>query len=254
VIIYKLTNIVNGKEYVGQTIHTVEERWKEHVAESKIKRSNDRLLCKAIRKYGEDNFVKTVIDTASSLEELNKKEQEWIATLNTFRFGGGNGYNMNIGGGSNSGYKQTEEVIRKKVKKQSRPIICIETGNVYTSSVEAAKAIGVSYGLINNVVNGRKDTAKGLHFESLDLETKEKANSRKQKREKITTKRFTFGRPVICLNTDEEFSSVKEAARKLGVAENNMTFHLQGKQRTMKGMIFKYKDELVKGEAECLNI
>ena len=142
--------------------------------------------------------------------------------------------------------KQSEETARKKKEKQSRPIVCVETGKIYPSCIEAAEDIGVTYAFINNVVNGRKSTARGLHFESLDSKIKEKASERKQKRQEITSKRFTFGRPVVCLNTSEEYPSVKEAARKLNVAENNMTFHLQGKQRTMKGMVFKYKDELVK--------
>ena len=80
-IIYKLTNIINGKEYVGQTIFTLDERWKEHVAESKLKRSNDRLLCKALRKYGTENFgikVQSIYNSikngyACRLPKQNKK-------------------------------------------------------------------------------------------------------------------------------------------------------------------------------------
>lgn len=127
VIIYKLTNTINGKKYVGQTIFTVEERWKEHVADTK--RGSNRLLCKAIRKYGENSFILTQIDTATSKEELNKKEVEWIAELKTFRFGGGTGYNMNIGGGSNSGYKASEETKKK--------LSIASTGRLHTEEAKA---------------------------------------------------------------------------------------------------------------------
>ena len=53
--IYKITNLVNGKSYVGQTIRTIEERWKQHIKDSKGNK-DDFYLHRAIRKYGKENF------------------------------------------------------------------------------------------------------------------------------------------------------------------------------------------------------
>ena len=106
-IIYKLTNIINSKEYVGKTVDTLDRRWKEHVYDAG--RGSDRILCRAIRKYGQENFILTQIDTTTSEEELNKKEIYWIAELNTCVAVGGTGYNMTLGGEGTSGLKRTEE-------------------------------------------------------------------------------------------------------------------------------------------------
>lgn len=65
-IIYCITNKVNGKQYVGLTMRTLEERFKEHCkAESAIGR--------ALRKYGLDNFKLEIIDSSETPEDLWKK-------------------------------------------------------------------------------------------------------------------------------------------------------------------------------------
>lgn len=95
-IIYSITNKENGKQYVGQTKWLLRKRWDAHVRAANHKSSPKHyLFSNAIRKYGRDAFLLEQIDTADTLEELNRKEMEWIAKLGTF----GNGYNMTEGGG-----------------------------------------------------------------------------------------------------------------------------------------------------------
>jgi group I intron endonuclease len=95
-IVYLLTNKINGKQYVGQTIESLQQRWKNHCwAAFNKKHRSEYLICKALRKYGKDVFLVEQLDTAKTLDELNQKEKEWIAKLGTF----GNGYNMTEGGG-----------------------------------------------------------------------------------------------------------------------------------------------------------
>lgn len=95
-IIYCITNKVNGKQYVGLTMRTLEERFKEHCkAESAIGR--------ALRKYGLDNFKLEIIDSSETSEDLWKKESYWIKNKDTFR----NGYNMTDGGWKKKEYSKT---------------------------------------------------------------------------------------------------------------------------------------------------
>ena len=54
--IYKITNRLNQKAYIGKTIYTVEERWQEHIRDSKRDRCKDRPLYRAMNKYGIENF------------------------------------------------------------------------------------------------------------------------------------------------------------------------------------------------------
>lgn len=75
-IIYKITNLVNNKVYIGQTVSSLEKRWGQHISDSRAK----GILKKAIDKYGKSNFKIEQIDSAESLQELNDKEKLWIET------------------------------------------------------------------------------------------------------------------------------------------------------------------------------
>jgi len=103
-IIYKITCKVNNKIYIGQTIKTVEQRWKEHVGTS-IK--GQSLFCRAIRKYGPDSFLVEVIESCSTEEDLNLREIFWIKEFSSF---GDNGYNLTEGGQGCSGYHHTKDM------------------------------------------------------------------------------------------------------------------------------------------------
>lgn len=75
-IIYKATNKINNKVYIGQTVRSLEVRMSEH------KRHNYTAFDKAINKYGLENFDVEVIDTAKDINELNEKEIYWIKYYN----------------------------------------------------------------------------------------------------------------------------------------------------------------------------
>ena len=62
-LIYKITNLINNKCYIGQTIKTAEQRWKEHQSHAFGSHPNDqnKTLYKAIRKYGLENFTFEVL-------------------------------------------------------------------------------------------------------------------------------------------------------------------------------------------------
>ena len=75
--IYKITNLVNGKIYIGQTVQkNPMMRWYGHTAcARKGKHSH---LYNSMRKYGIENFVWQLIDTANCLDDLNAKEKYWL--------------------------------------------------------------------------------------------------------------------------------------------------------------------------------
>lgn len=91
--IYLITNNVNGNKYVGKTELSIEERWGQHIKDSKKEKCEIRPLYRAIRKYGVENFSIKEIDTGQG-EELNNKEQYWIQHYDTYK----NGYNATLGG------------------------------------------------------------------------------------------------------------------------------------------------------------
>ena len=104
-LIYKATNLINGKIYIGMTTKTLEHRVKVH------KRDSQRLntyFYQAIRKHGFDKFK---IDTAETMEELEEKERYYIKLYNCFD-NKDVGYNTQSGG--NSLYEITEEHRRQR--------------------------------------------------------------------------------------------------------------------------------------------
>ena len=88
-VVYKITNKLNGRSYVGKTTRSIEERFGEHARHKKF------LVDKAICKYGRENFLVEVIEECETIEQLNEREIFWIAELNTKV---PNGYNLTDGG------------------------------------------------------------------------------------------------------------------------------------------------------------
>ncbi len=113
-IIYKATNKINGKIYIGQTVQPLHKRWKDHCRGDK---QPEGYLHRAIVKYGAESFTIEQIDSAETLEELNIKEETYIKALNCLS---PNGYNLLPGGGNREVHPETQEKIRQKLK--GRPI------------------------------------------------------------------------------------------------------------------------------------
>ena len=91
--IYKITNLINQKIYIGKTQKSIEERWRRHWADSKRANISNRPLYKAFNKYGENNFTIEIIEECS-LDELEEREIYWIEKLGSFKYG----YNATTGG------------------------------------------------------------------------------------------------------------------------------------------------------------
>lgn len=91
--IYKITNTVNGKMYVGKTTVGIKLRFARHRNESKRNRRYRCALYDAFDKYGIENFaIETIEECDNSI--LDARERYWIKTLGTM----GNGYNITVGG------------------------------------------------------------------------------------------------------------------------------------------------------------
>lgn len=98
--IYKVTNTVNGKVYIGQTSRTIEARWKEHLKDAFGR--NEKFFFpfhKAIKKYGEDAFVVEQLEECDS-SKLDERERYWIKHYGSNH----GGYNADCGGRSNRGH------------------------------------------------------------------------------------------------------------------------------------------------------
>ena len=109
--IYKVTNTINGKYYIGQTIQNVKERFYQHCATKCSQAILNMVIHKAINKYGKSNFTIEVIEEVESTN-LNDRERYWIRYYDSYN----NGYNSTEGG--QDGIKlfknlDTESIVRE---------------------------------------------------------------------------------------------------------------------------------------------
>ena len=95
-IIYKITNLINNKVYIGLTTLTLAKRWNAHKAVSKYKNSH---LYQSIRKYGVQNFIIEEIDSTDNFKKLGELERYYIKLYDSQN--PKKGYNITAGGESN---------------------------------------------------------------------------------------------------------------------------------------------------------
>lgn len=110
--IYKITNLVNDKIYVGQTYKSIEERFKRHCAEARWKNKKKMPIVFALAKYGFQNFsihLLEELDISLTKQEVDAKEVYWGIQLNTIS---PNGYNLRLGESSPIMSDETKQKIR----------------------------------------------------------------------------------------------------------------------------------------------
>ncbi len=133
--IYKITNQINGKVYIGKTHKNINKRWNEHIRDSKKESRKNRPLYKAINKYGEENFKIELIEETYNPE---KREIFWIKHFKSFHYG----YNATKGG-------------------DGRPYIdynvVIQTYNKILNKKETAKCLDLDHRTVENIINENRD-------------------------------------------------------------------------------------------------
>jgi group I intron endonuclease len=112
--IYKHTNKINGKSYIGITKGELKRRWRKNGDGYKL----NRVFYKAIKKYGWENFDHEVLELVEDYKEALLKESKYIEFYNSVK----NGYN--ISEYSRNKYARTKahkEKLSLKAKGQTRP-------------------------------------------------------------------------------------------------------------------------------------
>jgi group I intron endonuclease len=145
-VIYLITNQINGKKYVGQHCGKKDSRWKQHL-NSAIKIQDPKPLYAAMRKYGAENFSYKVLEDLpynTSQSFLDEREKFFINEYNTY-IKYGKGYNLTLGGGGNMAtYCSTErsEQQSETMEKTDYAKYNPETGeliHVYDKLTQAAR-------------------------------------------------------------------------------------------------------------------
>lgn len=268
--IYKITNKINGKCYIGQS-NDIHRRWKQELA------PNAKLnphLARAFEKYGIDNFEFEIIEECQR-EQLNEREQFYIEIYHSID--PKLGYNKTEGGDGNLGRhfimsEEQKEKIRKantgrkytddklvnvryacqhKIDPNQIVIYCYETNKYYLSIGKAAKELGICKDSIRHVINGHDKHALNYRFCKMSDDINEFIESCHRvdiylKEHNITLKQYytrlgkSNKKQVLCIETNQIFESASEAARQMNLNKHCIIWCCNGKYKHTHNYHFKY--------------
>ena len=135
-LIYKITNTINGKIYIGQTKKSIDVRFKTHIYKSTYNSGYNTKFYNALKKYNEKCWNIEIIEENISNDLIDEREVYWILYYNSFN----EGYNSTVGGKNayivsntvkkrivnNHRKNQTEECKRKISESQIGKILSNE--------------------------------------------------------------------------------------------------------------------------------
>jgi len=260
VFVYKYTNKINGKIYVGITTRTIEIRHKEH-----LKAINDSYYFhRALKKYGVNNFELETLCACNDFEELKEKEKFYIKHLNSFvRSKNSKGYNMTLGGEGTVGFKHSlksklnmSNLSKEFYKNNPHPA----KGVTFSEERKKRQSISMKgkydgeknpyYGKkhrkeVKNIMSekAKERFSKGKHpmlGKKLSEETKKKISlsimgrvisqeQRKAHSDFIKGANHPIAKKVICITTGEVFNYMGEASIKYNIDRSNLTKCCKGK-------------------------
>lgn len=190
--IYKITNQINQKIYIGKTSYSIEKRWKEHCQD--YKKHLEKPLYKAFNKYGPENFKIEEIEQVKTDEEACQREIYWIAFYNSYHYG----YNATLGGDGKQLFDSTQ---------------ILTLWNEGLSSGQIAKIIGCSIDCVQD------------NLMIFGISSKERVQRGIELSKRLTSKK------ILMLSKENEilkiFDSSREAARFL-IQEFNLNSNNEG--------------------------
>ena len=211
--IYKITNIINNKCYIGKTLNTVQERWREHCSDYKKRDEEKRPLYSAMKKYGIENFKVEEVEQCSE-NIVNEREKYWIEYYGSFH----NGYNATLGGDGKA-YLDRQ--------------LLIKTYNEIQNIKETAKILNIDAGHLSKI----------LKENNIEVKTSQQVINEKYGRALL----------MLDKNSEkgiQSFISLADAARFIKNQTNSladirgMTVHIrqaaQGKRKTAYGYKWKF--------------
>lgn len=227
-IIYKIVNNINGKIYIGQTIQTLEKRWKSHCS----KGGSLSYIKRAIFKYGQNNFSIFEIDRAFSLEELNDKEIYWIEYYKSTDKS--IGYNIRVGGNNSKMSEESKEKLRrshlgKKHSVETRRKLCEMRKNVSQETRNKMSLSRIGKVQSEETISKRRETMKNRKFtDEQKIEFLFAQKKRRYKEAKID---------ISKLSRDEilKLPTVKEYRKQLNKEKSDRRLYLKGIQKHNNG-------------------
>lgn len=263
-IVYLSKNIKTGAEYIGATKYDLAHRKKRHIYDAMRGTKGCRIFWAAIRKYGENSFVWSVLHEGLTQDDAMRVETEEILKRKP-------AYNITAGGrgligiphtpewnakisAKNKGRKLSVETVAKMMASRPedmnwRHVVCLEDAKLFLSVGAAAAHYNLASTNISSAINGRQNTGAGKHFILSDVipspqETKSLLLAYAQKERAASERvRLSRCRRVVCINTGEIFESATAAAKSLGLTSSSVTnICREGVRKTRSGLRLRFED------------
>jgi len=271
-LIYKITNKINGKCYVGQTTGPLNRRWRNHLNP----RSNPKTyISKAITKHGPTNFTIDVLSECSDLDTLNVAEKYFI---DYFQSLSPDGYNLTTGGEGKqysdeskkkmslsrvgrSPSKETRLKMSENRKGSKNPFFGKKLSEEHKKKlreIHLGRALSEEHKeKLSKSTKGRKKS-EATRLKMMGPKSPEqtannivrlKMMAAAQKGTKLSTSHrqniaVSQCIPVVCLNTGVTYPSALAASKELGVYPTDITKVVKGKKEAVKGLRFAYLRDL----------
>lgn len=223
--VYKITNIGNGKIYIGITNQGATIRWQKHCSDAQCGSSFP--IHNAIKKHGELNFQIEILEIVEDKDYDFLKEREiyWIKEFDSYNRK--KGYNLTLGGDGTFGRFHSEET-KNKIRQKA-------LGRKYSD--ETKRKISDSHKKRNfDHEEMSKRAKKGNKIRWADPEQHKKASINNYAN-KVILKCSLDGEVL------KEFISISEAARIIGKSRQSLSRCVTGKAKTAYGFIWKYKED-----------
>lgn len=235
--IYKITNIVNNKVYVGSS-KSINRRKYQHFYLLKNNKHKNLYLQFSYNKYGKSSFIFELLEKCD-INQLSLKEEYWIKYYNSYK--SKSGYNLALVENSTHSFNNETKFKMSKSNTSKKKLYQYDINGKLLNKFDSIKECSIKLNIprrnIQNVLKVNNKTTHHFYF----------SYSNKFDYIKITPKLPSNTKSVIQYNLDNEiintYISVKEASIKLNVAYTNMSRHLsQNKPKTIRGYVFKYKE------------
>lgn len=260
--IYKITNKINGKIYIGSSID-IKRRWKEHKRQLDLNIHKNKYMQNSWLKYGEENFKFEVIENVYFKDKLIEREQFYVDFYKSYNRG--NGYNVAVIVDAPMNHRKHSDKSKKIMREKKlgtkwsksqkenkskqvkgKPLIKNrkkvyqyklngEFIKLWDSISIAAKEMNIDVTAISNNCLGKTHSSYGFIW-SYNKEIK-------------INNEINYGRnrEIVQLNKDGSFvklwSSAKEAAISLNLDSSAITKTCKGKINTSGGFIWIYYKE-----------
>lgn len=242
----------NGKMYVGITSKDPKKRWNN----GNGYRQNT-FIWRAIKKYGWANVEKEIIASHLTMEEATNFERLLIDKLDLMN--PDKGYNLTSGGEMVPGYCYSEATRKKQSEKRkglqsgvnnarSIPVVCVETGEIFPCMSKASLSVSTNVNSVSDCLRGKSKTAGGYHWRFANDDEKPERPPKKpppspnkgKTRPDIRGGLNWCAKPVHCVELNQDFGCIRDAAKATGANTDGIRFCCEGKGHVSGGYHWEY--------------